>query len=72
MEIKELRETQERWIEHTELLIIIDRLSFNLQSTELDNRELVDTLNAVLKQNQLLRYNLQNKDRDIFKPDKST
>ena len=72
MEIKELKETQERWIEHTELLIIIDRLSFSLQSVELNNKELVDTLNEVIKQNQQLKCLLQNENQSIFKSDKST
>jgi len=69
-EIKELAETQERWIEHTEMLTTINRLSYSLQSTELDKRELIDTLDAVLKQNQRLKRLLQND--SIFKPDKAT
>lgn len=54
-EIKELQAVQDQWVEQVELLIVIDRLSFNLQCAELDKKELFNSLGDAVKTNNELR-----------------
>jgi len=54
-EIKELRVAQDKWVEQVELLIVIDRLSFNLQNSELDNKEMFRALGNAVRANNDLR-----------------
>jgi len=54
-EIKELRVAQDKWVEQVELLIVIDRLSFNLQCSELDNKEMFRALGQAVQENNELR-----------------
>lgn len=57
--IKELQAVQDQWVEQVELLIVIDRLSFNLQCAELDKKELFRELGKAVKTNNELRNLIQ-------------